>query len=99
METEEKRQLWLSLSTASLHSPLSGRLHNEAAAVKEDATVHHEVGTDALTASKPFQSKMPSSWFVTKSLLALRHAIEPLPPAEQLAGLQQQYERMTTLHE
>lgn len=88
-----KRDLWLSLANASLTSPLSVRLHNEAVtALSEAATAQHEVGTDALTGARPFGGSFPSSWFVSRSIDGLRHIVESLPLAEQLSALTAQYQ-------
>uniref|UniRef100_A0A7S1FB82 RZ-type domain-containing protein n=1 Tax=Noctiluca scintillans TaxID=2966 RepID=A0A7S1FB82_NOCSC len=95
-----KRELWLKLATASLSSSLSMRLHKEAvSAITETATAQHEVGTDAQTGARPFASRMPSSWFVSRTIGQLRHVIETLPPQEQLSALYNQYHRLTKLHE
>jgi hypothetical protein len=94
-----KRTLWLSLLTASLTSPLSVRLQNEAvAAISEDATAQHEVGTDAQTAARPFSGRFPGSWFVSRSIDLHRHIIEGLPQQEQLTALNSQYQ-LSKLHE
>jgi len=96
---EKKRDLWLTLAKASLMSDLSARLHNEAVlATQEEATVHHEVGTDAQTGAKPFESRFPASWFVSKSVNGVRHIIETLPKEEQMASLEKQF-KISNLHD
>eukprot|EP00930_Biecheleria_cincta_P035478 TRINITY_DN24399_c0_g1_i1.p1 TRINITY_DN24399_c0_g1~~TRINITY_DN24399_c0_g1_i1.p1 ORF type:complete len:4764 (+),score=1067.82 TRINITY_DN24399_c0_g1_i1:48-14339(+) len=88
-----KRELWLKLSFASLTSPLSARLANEAViAIDEKGVEQHEVGTDAQTSAMPYTSRFPASWFVSKSLDLFRAVIEQHPEAEQLSALQAQYQ-------
>jgi len=94
-----KRKLWLSLSEASLTSDLSARLHNEAiTATQEHADAQHEVGTDAQTGARPFASRFPTSWFVSRSIDGVRHVIETLPKDDQMAAIATQY-KLSKLHE
>eukprot|EP00931_Biecheleriopsis_adriatica_P017997 TRINITY_DN1271_c1_g1_i1.p1 TRINITY_DN1271_c1_g1~~TRINITY_DN1271_c1_g1_i1.p1 ORF type:complete len:4782 (+),score=1057.93 TRINITY_DN1271_c1_g1_i1:65-14410(+) len=94
-----KRDFWLKLYTASLTSPHSTRLQADAvSALKEDITAQHEVGTDAQTAARPYQSTFPASWFISKSLDELRSIINQLTRDDQLASFQSQFQ-MTKLAE
>jgi len=88
-----KRELWLKLSEASLLSPLSVRLQNEAvSALSESSTAQHEVGTDAQTSARPFSCSFPASWFVCRSIDQFRSIIEQKPGQEQLSALTAQYQ-------
>jgi len=89
----EKRDYWLVLSTASLLSPLSFNLETEkAAAIEEKPTTQHEVGTDAHTPAKPFTSKFPFSWFISRNLTEFRQASETAEKADKMTALSKQYE-------
>lgn len=94
-----KRDLWLTLSRASLTSELSGRLHHEARmATAEPATAQHEVGTDATTQARPFASRFPTSWFVSRNIDGWRHIIEALPAQDRKGALATQYQ-ISSLHD
>ncbi|OLQ12992.1 hypothetical protein AK812_SmicGene3034 [Symbiodinium microadriaticum] len=129
LDVAMKREPWLKLSTASLLSPLSARLQNEAiSAITESATAQHEVkttdsldapvqlqaphlttemikfwhanpcperwadgragvsaegamvGTDAYTGARPFGSRFPASWFISKVIDGVRQIIEQNEP-------------------